>query len=829
MTLRAIPAPGPEYPQEPGDVSVLWGAIDPDFLAVLGWSPTVRVLFFPDDHPQLGTPLCRVKGCSQTSWSRQLCSGCRLRWRELGKPPLDEFAEMGRGDGRRVGVETCLVPGCERPFRSWRRPLCSTHVSQLDRRKVTLEEFLALDDIVALPGFGFCEVASCHRDRDGKSPYCHAHRVRLSHALRRGHLPADAEEHWRRTTAPITANNEVSLRGLPDRVVAEILYGVQARTSEGFHTTHFQLRNLTNRLRELELPSLCAVEPDHVSRGVRGLCSSLVALVGRVGLTPDGERIKDVWNGAVFGHSGQVRFAAVHQPWLRDALKEWAFFSLPQRRGKALSSVQQIINAFAFLSESLRLQREDHGDDVREVGRGDIVAFTNRLAYLHHTGEISAHQWLVTCRFVHRNLVRMRSLGLTRPGQPLHGLSDDFALVAEDIPDDPEDSEAGKDLPAEVMRQLCDHLPSLVGHRRNGQENRVAVELLIDTGRRPQEICQLRWDCLKQDADGQFVLIYDNYKANRKGRRLPISKATAGVITQQQERIRADFPLTPTAELMLLPTRVGNPWGRKPIGPGWLSGRHREWVRSLPDFLVPTRVEVEGEPVTKMLPFDKSRIFLYAYRHTYCQRHADAGVAVDVLRVLMDHRRMDTTQAYYRISEERRREAVDRVTEMQFDRHGNRVWRQAKALLDSEHARRAVGEVAVPYGVCTEPSNVAAGGQDCPVRFRCVGCGHFRTDVSYLPDLEAYLADLLRNRERLSAALDADDWAKTEAMPSDEEIRRVRRLIKRVKDGMDDLDEKQRTEIEDAVAVVRRGRQSVLLGMPRVRQPLPDLRPERTP
>ncbi|OIJ99798.1 transposase [Streptomyces colonosanans] len=193
----------------------------------------------------------------------------------------------------------------------------------------------------------------------------------------------------------------------------------------------------------------------------------------------------------------------------------------------------------------------------------------------------------------------------------------------------------------------------------------------------------------------------------------------------------------------------------------------------------------------------------------------------------MDHRRLDTTQTYYRVTEERRCEAVDRVTEMQFDRHGRRIWRQAKELLDSEHARRAVGEVAVPYGVCTEPSNVAAGGHDCPVRFRCVGCGHFRTDISYLPDLEAYLADLLRNRERIAAALDADDWAKAEAMPSDEEIRRVRRLIKRVKDGLDDLDASQRAEVEEAVSVVRRGRQSVLLGMPRVRQPLPDLRPER--
>ena len=166
---------------------------------------------------------------------------------------------------------------------------------------------------------------------------------------------------------------------------------------------------------------------------------------------------------------------------------------------------------------------------------------------------------------------------------------------------------------------------------------------------------------------------------------------------------------------------------------------------------------------------------------------------------------------------------------MQFDRNGNRVWGQAQALLDSEHTRRAVGEVAVPYGRCSEPSNVAAGGHDCPIRFRCIGCGHFDTDISYLPDLERYLADLRRHRERLAATLDADEWAKTEAKPSDEEITRVRRLINRMKAEMDDLTVEDRAQIEDAVAVVRRGRSRVVgLGIPRVRQPLPDIRPERT-
>jgi hypothetical protein len=82
------------------------------------------------------------------------------------------------------------------------------------------------------------------------------------------------------------------------------------------------LRTLTNRLRELELPSLTAVDLDQVPRGVRGFCSSLVTHVGRFGLTPEGERAKDVWNGAVFGHAGYLRFTAIYQPWLRSAAKE---------------------------------------------------------------------------------------------------------------------------------------------------------------------------------------------------------------------------------------------------------------------------------------------------------------------------------------------------------------------------------------------------------------------------------------------------------------------------------------------------------------------------
>ena len=161
---------------------------------------------------------------------------------------------------------------------------------------------------------------------------------------------------------------------------------------------------------------------------------------------------------------------------------------------------------------------------------------------------------------------------------------------------------------------------------------------------------------------------------------------------------------------------------------------------------------------------------------------------------------------------------------MQFDRHGNRIWRDARALLDDEHTRYAVGSVAVPYGTCTEPSNVAAGGNDCPVRFRCAGCDHFRTDVSYLPDLTAYLDDLLRARERLAAVTGIDAWARDQAAPADQEITVIRQLISRIKGDIAGLTPADRARIDEAVAVVRKHR-AVSIGMPRLRpatQALPE-------
>ena len=210
-------------------------------------------------------------------------------------------------------------------------------------------------------------------------------------------------------------------------------------------------------------------------------------------------------------------------------------------------------------------------------------------------------------------------MGLTGPGQILEGRSADFSLSVEDIPDEPEDTEAGRDLPDEVMRELCDNLDLLEKKATANTVSRPSCCRHRPAAGRDQHVG--RWTAWRKDPDGTLVLIYDNSKNYRLGRRLPIAKATAAVITDQQERVRERFPDTPTASSSCCRVRWPTPRERSrsvrsatPTERGSTLARHHDAGRR----------RVDGQLVTKLLPFDKSKIFPYAYRHSFAQRHADA-------------------------------------------------------------------------------------------------------------------------------------------------------------------------------------------------------------
>lgn len=105
--------------------------------------------------------------------------------------------------------------------------MCSAHLGQKKSLGLSAEEFIRHPSVKPLPGFGPCEVASCPRSRDGHCRrYCMAHCQRRLLEISKGSTLD--EETWRLTTPAIAQAGVVSLLGLPDRVMAEVLYGLHA-------------------------------------------------------------------------------------------------------------------------------------------------------------------------------------------------------------------------------------------------------------------------------------------------------------------------------------------------------------------------------------------------------------------------------------------------------------------------------------------------------------------------------------------------------------------------------------------------------------------------
>ena len=63
--------------------------------------------------------------------------------------------------------------------------------------------------------------------------------------------------------------------------------------------------------------------------------------------------------------------------------------------------------------------------------------------------------------------------------------------------------------------------------------------------------------------------------------------------------------------------------------------------------------------------------------------------------------------------------------------------------------------MSVPFGNCTEPSNVKAGGGACPIRFQCAGCGFYRPTPPICPPSTTHpLAQADRETARAMGAAD---------------------------------------------------------------------------
>ncbi len=499
----------------------------------------------------------------------------------------------------------------------------------------------------------------------------------------------------------------------------------------------------------------------------------------------------------------------IRQSWLRETAKAWTAERIDTV--ETPRAFQAVLRAVRALSESLTRHRPDGGADPSLLSRADLAAFANDLAHLEARGDLSRNTRRGWVTEVDRFLRQGRAMGLSRPGGPMHGLPETAVLGPAHVPSVSRE-EQGRALPQAVLDQFLDQAALGALEASFGAERRAMVELAARVGRRTGEICGLRLGCLAfeelADEAGRLrhapVLVHDMPKVGVVGYRLPIDAETAEIIRAQQARARARYPDSPSAPLALFPTVVMNPRGTKGCNVSTFEAHFRAWVNGLP--------ELTGEGGE---PYDRSAVTIYSFRHSFAQRHADSGTPIEVLAELMGHTRLTSTQTYYRVTEKRKRKAVDLLAGLQVDRDGTLTRPLVERLIDAETTREAVGQAAVPFGVCTEPTNVKAHGQVCPFRHQCFGCTYFRSDPSFLPELRAYLTRLLADSERLRAALpELEDWARNAAIPSAEEIASLRRIIDRCETLVGSLADDERGAIEDAVVVLRRVRAQLDTSVP---------------
>lgn len=641
------------------------------------WQPEAQLIRPVPGGRLHGIHRCAVDGCPRDGhWSHSLCVHHRDQFESSGGGDLEEWLASGEPQDfvRRRGEDlACAVvsPGggaCPRPALG-RWQLCEGHAGNWWKQRAkgrSFEEFLARSE--PLSDLGGCAAACCYRPAgrvEKKLCSPHAQMWQLE-----GRPDGRAFVEWcARVRQPVNSR-VLSLRGLPELVALELAYAIGCRAAEQVSVVTGGMRPWIDHLRALGVGSvtefdLALLEGVGDRAHVR-FARFAVDCVGLVYADPEAEATKDVWDLRLFGVTGRRRldFSAIRQDWLRCAAKAWAAATIGRVGESVLSHrVGSLVVFSAVLAAG-----PGGGEDPAALGRAEIERFLARVA----TGSFppGATPWgsrakaalVEECALMLREA---RELGL------MERVGASFAFRRGDRPPRVNEEPPGRALPAGVIAQLDARLDALAvspgapGSARvatlgvlgehAGEIAVLAYLLLKGTGRRVGEVTSLHLDCLAVDEHGKDVLVYDNHKAGRMGRRLPLADShLVGAIRAQQAWVRSRFPTTPAERLWLLPRPHKNTDGTSHIDTGLVTAWFRTWLGRI-DRLDAGPLDHNGDPV----PFVRELVRPHAFRHTYAQTLADSGVAPSVLRDLMDHRSLSTTLGYYRVGDARKRAAME--------------------------------------------------------------------------------------------------------------------------------------------------------------------------
>lgn len=760
MSLSGKPLTSVPLPMDPSERNPSWT----DFLKtriVENWRPGQfdfqNLLFVPDlQDPHTILYNCIRLGCGVLLYRGNICPSCRREWLEAEKKTgvaKDEWA-ITNPRIRREQLFGCVVKDCHREHR--RYGLCHTHAETytINRNKAahdyTVEEWIKDRRPRPFPARPQCS-RLCGKEAVHRSGLCGDHARRYQYWRKERQYPEGNEslELWlERELEPLmnaeTGATYASACATPFGLLLEpmrweMLYAVQTRDLEGRAKLNpGQVRGTYLKLRRQGMSS--AVGQTALGRG-SGTDANLAGM-----LTEWQRHIDEAhrrWSGfdareskiiylrdleirettKIVGPLAKMDLRGIQQDWLFHTVSAWA-----RSTAHGLDALKTVASAWTVADEVLRVR----GTPRYALGMADMDAVVKAIRERWPVKETQSRQFKAIERII---AFARRSIDdqIFWDEVPAKFAIDRIRHQAIDGSDSeaPDPDEPFRFVPQPIIDWIMDHLDLIDrGDPYATAEARAMIFIHERCGRRTGETMRLREDCITYDAQGAPYLSWKRGKPPFiMGKRLPIHQETHDLIRQWQaikkERGIHSKWLFPSHRY----TTADKPYDSK-----YLNKR----ISALIDAVIqhaPYEKSVEGAD-GNLIHFDLTSIDAYSFRHAFAQRFADATDAdgrpttpVDVLQDYMGHKNFNTTMAYYEVTAKRRKKALESMPARRINLAGQ------VAKVDRE--RDQFTKVAVSLGHCSEPQNVAAGGDSCMLSYACESCPFFLVDPFERDGMEA--------------------------------------------------------------------------------------------
>jgi integrase/DNA-directed RNA polymerase subunit RPC12/RpoP len=408
-------------------------------------------------------------------------------------------------------------------------------------------------------------------------------------------------------------------------------------------------------------------------------------------------------------------FLNIHPSWLRENAKKMIrYLAATGKQFNTLLNYLKSLNDFSFFL----LKKHPYLKSIEEINRSLILDYLDDLS-IRKIGYSSKMDRLGTLRVLFE--VGLINKWFDLPPHLIR--SEDYPSKTISLP---------RYIPEEVIQQLNEHLDDL-------PEPVMRMVLLIqECGLRVGELCQLNFDCLRQDSRGDWYIQFMRWKMLEEDT-IPISVELALVIQEQQQYIRENLE---SHYNYLFCGRNQNPY--KAFVPKTKVMSATAFTNYLKGLAEKFNIRDNSG---KCWNFES-----HQFRHTVGTRMINNGVPQHIIQRYLGHKTPTMTQVYAHIHDETLRKEIDKYHETRVVNFQGETAELEKTVLasgdDLEWFKKKVQARALEHGYCARPTML--GDCDIPGFDGCYNCPHWRTNKNFLPVLKDTLerTDNVLNKAR---------------------------------------------------------------------------------